>query len=532
MVLQLSSVAVVTMVTMVIILVVLFYTRDRSPVAPSAPVMASHPVVSPLPSTPRRPPTPASTAISIAFPQLYSQSCSTVVSITSFFGTCVDDTYATTILGSGFFVDVSGFICTASHNVYRTFYKADGTIETKTATEIIVSVTDSTQRMQNKRYPAKVVGIDGKGNMAIIKIKLTYRALVLPLMTSAGIVSIGAPVLMIGDPYGMDSVACSTGVVRDDHWTDPTNSYMLTSVLTDIQTSPGNSGSPILAGDGTIVSMHTGTVNPKNTFGGGPTAAHIQKFVTFVLSSHMDSSEDAEFISIPKKQIKGTEFVANSAHSINQLRKSLSVYKKQLDKITETTVDPVDLGRIQDTIDPAVNDSLTIQTILATNASIHTDLPDDYTWVDVDGFLLTNVPKNHHCLELGDVVTHINNIPIGTDHRSHAMGDILWYLADDSVELTVVRRRGKTNARTTTHESTTVVSMSPTLDVSSRAGSQGYGDSIGSVTLALTGVAATVVAGGTFGISVVIAAYGLVYLKTMKDLGKRHGLNVDFLFWL
>jgi hypothetical protein len=481
---------------------------------------------------------------------LYERSYRTVVSLTSFFIDMDKDNgkedeekvYAETILGSGFFVHEDGYICTASHNIYRQFYNKDGIMNMETAEKIIVSVIDPDKKGNNKQYTARIVGIDGKGDMAIIKIEMGYPALVLLL---TGTVEAGMPVIMIGDPYGMDSVSCSTGVVRDDFWTDPTNSCMLTCIMTDIRTSPGNSGSPIIASDGSIVSIHTDTfgtsIEGTTTFGGGPSSMHIRIFVNYMILRDKDPSVNEKYSNAPKKHIPGIVFVANSPNSINSLRKKIRLHHDQHDQDRELS--PEEWNNIKQTIinDEHFKDSDLLETldancIVTVRDAMITQLPKNYRWVDTDGFLVINVTGKHteNGMELGDVVTHINEMTVGINHTSRAMGDILWYLKDPTVDITVVRNRwdGSKTVRTTHHLTVPVVDLPTELDVSTQTGDQGYGESIGGLILALAGVVAAIVAGGPFGIAIAIAAYGFAYLKGLKDLGTMHGLDVSFLFWL
>ena len=85
----------------------------------------------------------------------------------------------------------------------------------------------------------------------------------------------GDPVMMIGNPLGIDPLSCSTGVVRDSYWTDPAMRLPLVGVMTDIRTAPGNSGSPIVTLDGHVASMHTDAMDS----GAGIASWHIGAIV-------------------------------------------------------------------------------------------------------------------------------------------------------------------------------------------------------------------------------------------------------------
>jgi hypothetical protein len=253
----------------------------------------------------------------------------------------------------------------------------------------------------------------------------------------------------------------------------------------------------------------------------------------------MGQQGPSDIVKVPKKHLEGVELVANSALAINTLRKTLLRRRggvagrlpnnTEIEAIATRLVTAGITGKIRGLLagqDP--------------EGSIQTEMPEDYRWVDVDGFLVTHIvaTTGQTDLELGDVVTHINKIPIGIDNASHAIGEILWYMLDsiEQVELTVMRKRASTpraenddgGPGVPLEFGVDVINMPPHLDVSD----QGYVDDSGSIVLAIADVATVVTAGADFGIAVAIDVYSLAYLKTLKKIGKRNGLNVDALDWV
>ena len=74
---------------------------------------------------------------------------------------------------------------------------------------------------------------------------------------------------------GRDFQSCAVGTVRDGQWVDSTVQTLVTCILTDVSTSKGNSGSPIISTvAGKCIGMHTSAFSPEGsvestTFGGG-----------------------------------------------------------------------------------------------------------------------------------------------------------------------------------------------------------------------------------------------------------------------
>jgi serine protease Do len=136
--------------------------------------------------------------------------------------------------GSGFIVSPDGYILTNAHVV------AD-------ASEVTVKLTD------RREYTAKVVGVDARSDIAVLKIDAKN----LPT------VKIGDPnklkpgqwVLAIGSPFGLENSA-TAGIVSATARALPSDNYV-PFIQTDVAVNPGNSGGPLLNLNGEVVGINS-----------------------------------------------------------------------------------------------------------------------------------------------------------------------------------------------------------------------------------------------------------------------------------
>ncbi|MGI8606961.1 MAG: S1C family serine protease [Gaiellaceae bacterium] len=151
-------------------------------------------------------------------------------------------------LGSGFVIDKAGHILTNFHVV-------DG------ADEVFVNFSG------NDKYKAKIVGTDPSTDLAVLQIDAQSRALTpLPLGNSDA-VEVGAPVVAIGNPFGLERTV-TAGIVSALHREIRTpNNFTIDKVIqTDAAINKGNSGGPLLDGDGKVIG-----INSQIETGGGTT---------------------------------------------------------------------------------------------------------------------------------------------------------------------------------------------------------------------------------------------------------------------
>jgi serine protease Do len=135
--------------------------------------------------------------------------------------------------GSGFIISADGVIMTNAHVV-------DG------ASEVTVRLTD------RREYTAKVVGVDPKSDIAIIRIGAKDLPTV-KLGDSRGL-KVGEWVLAIGAPFGFENSA-TAGIVSAKGRT--LESGYVPFIQTDVPINPGNSGGPLFNMRGEVVGINS-----------------------------------------------------------------------------------------------------------------------------------------------------------------------------------------------------------------------------------------------------------------------------------
>jgi serine protease Do len=136
--------------------------------------------------------------------------------------------------GSGFIVTPDGYIMTNAHVV-------------RDASDITVKLTD------RREFPAKLIGMDDRTDVAVIKIE----AKDLP------VVRIGDPsklkpgqwVVAIGSPFGMEN-SVTAGIVSATSRDLPDEAYV-PFIQTDVAVNPGNSGGPLFNLAGEVVGINS-----------------------------------------------------------------------------------------------------------------------------------------------------------------------------------------------------------------------------------------------------------------------------------
>ena len=139
--------------------------------------------------------------------------------------------------GSGVIIDSKGLILTNHHVV------AGG----KNAT-ITVTLSDENE------FEGKVVGMDEKTDLALIRIDAGYPLPTVPLGDSDKL-EIGEGVLAIGNPFGLDRTVTS-GIVSAKGRRIGAGPYD-NFIQTDASINPGNSGGPLINHRGEVVGVNT-----------------------------------------------------------------------------------------------------------------------------------------------------------------------------------------------------------------------------------------------------------------------------------
>ena len=135
--------------------------------------------------------------------------------------------------GSGFIIRSDGVIMTNAHVV-------------KGANEVTVRLTD------RREFPAKVIGIDTRSDIAVIKIKAKNLPTV--KIGDSSELKVGQWVLAIGSPFGFDNSA-TAGIVSAKGRT--LNGDYIPFIQTDVPINPGNSGGPLFNMQGEVVGINS-----------------------------------------------------------------------------------------------------------------------------------------------------------------------------------------------------------------------------------------------------------------------------------
>jgi serine protease Do len=155
-----------------------------------------------------------------------------------FFGGEIPREHETKSFGSGFIINKAGYIVTNNHVV-------------ENAKEIIVTLHNG------KDYQAKVVGLDKKTDLALIKIEADEDLPVAPLGDSEKL-GVGEWVLAIGNPFGLAETV-TAGIVSAKGRVIGAGPYD-DFIQTDASINPGNSGGPLFNFWGEVVGINTAII--------------------------------------------------------------------------------------------------------------------------------------------------------------------------------------------------------------------------------------------------------------------------------
>jgi len=136
-------------------------------------------------------------------------------------------------LGSGFLISPDGTILTNAHVVAE-------------ASEVTVKLTDQ------REFPAKVVGIDRRTDVAVLKIDTTNLPTV--KLGDPRQVKVGEWVVAIGAPFGFDN-SVTAGIVSAKGRALPDENYV-PFIQTDVAVNPGNSGGPLFNMRGEVIGIN------------------------------------------------------------------------------------------------------------------------------------------------------------------------------------------------------------------------------------------------------------------------------------
>ncbi|MGH8598990.1 MAG: trypsin-like peptidase domain-containing protein, partial [Gammaproteobacteria bacterium] len=136
--------------------------------------------------------------------------------------------------GSGFIVSADGVILTNAH------VAAD-------ASDIVVKLTDK------REFDAKVIGVDRRSDIAVLKIEATKLPVV--RIGDPSNLKVGEWVAAIGSPFGLENTVTS-GIVSAKSRALPDENYV-PFIQTDVAVNPGNSGGPLFNMNGEVVGVNS-----------------------------------------------------------------------------------------------------------------------------------------------------------------------------------------------------------------------------------------------------------------------------------
>jgi len=137
-------------------------------------------------------------------------------------------------VGSGFIVSAEGYILTNAHVV-------------DDATEVTVKLTD------NREFQAKVIGVDRRTDVALVKIDAKNLPTV--RIGDPSKARVGEWVAAIGSPFGLENTV-TAGIISAKSRSLPDETYV-PFIQTDVAINPGNSGGPLFNMAGEVIGVNS-----------------------------------------------------------------------------------------------------------------------------------------------------------------------------------------------------------------------------------------------------------------------------------
>lgn len=156
--------------------------------------------------------------------------------------------------GTGFIIDKKGYILTNAHVVSNQ--------KTGKPCDIITVVLSD-----KKEIPAKIVGRDVKGDLAVLLLDNPPDDLKPVILGDSDKMEIGDWVVAIGNPYGIGTTVTS-GIVsawRDRDEGEDIVADTDTYIQTDAAINPGNSGGPLINLQGEVIGVNSRLFNPSGS---------------------------------------------------------------------------------------------------------------------------------------------------------------------------------------------------------------------------------------------------------------------------
>jgi len=142
--------------------------------------------------------------------------------------------------GSGFLIDNEGHIVTNNH-----------VVEGATKVEVKLGSSDT-------EHEAEVVGTDPATDLALLKVEVPADQQHPLSLGDSSKVSVGDPVVAIGNPFGLDRTVTAGIVSALQRQIQAPNGFAISHVIqTDAAINPGNSGGPLIDSEGSVIGINS-----------------------------------------------------------------------------------------------------------------------------------------------------------------------------------------------------------------------------------------------------------------------------------
>ncbi|MHB8997337.1 MAG: trypsin-like peptidase domain-containing protein [Armatimonadota bacterium] len=169
--------------------------------------------------------------------------------------------------GSGWIYQEDGLIVTNAHVV-------------RGATKVTVKLHD--RENDDREYPAKIIGIDPRSELAVIKIDAGRKLPTLPMGNSDDL-KIASPVMAVGSPFQLQQTV-TVGVIsaRGRIISGESEYFRLGDLIqTDASINPGNSGGPLVNARGEVIGINVAIASP------GATSVPVNIGIGFAIPSNV-----------------------------------------------------------------------------------------------------------------------------------------------------------------------------------------------------------------------------------------------------
>jgi S1-C subfamily serine protease len=180
--------------------------------------------------------------------QIYEELAGGVVMVLSTFEASSDSFFqpqSSQGLGTGFVTSTDGYILTNAHVVSR-----DGLVADKVT---VVLRRDG----KEDRIDGRLVGVDNDSDVALIKVEPKGLDLIALPLGDSDAVTVGEPVVAIGNPLGYD-FSVTSGIVSATGRSlrSPSGAVIPDGIQTDAAINQGNSGGPLINARGEVIGIN------------------------------------------------------------------------------------------------------------------------------------------------------------------------------------------------------------------------------------------------------------------------------------